>query len=358
MQDHSDDAVIEAPADLTADRLSATLRAGTVTGFRSERIGTGQVSDCYRVSVDYAPGASGPRTVILKVAAGDPTSRRTGIALGLYECEVRFYRELAPHLAAGPIPVCYHAAFDSATGAFDLLIGDAVASAPGDEIRGATIEQARLAVGELGRLHAIVLEHPGLTDADWLDRGSMLNQDLLAQLYTMFLDRYGEHLTAPQRSVCDAVVGSFDSYRSARTTFPIGLVHADYRLDNLLFGSPDAERPLTVVDWQGVMRGPVMSDLANFLGGAMSIEDRRAHYDELIDLYRTSVGPDSPYTDAQIRETIRYQSFTGVITAIAASMVVERTDRGDRLFMTTLHRHCAHVLDIGALELLAPAATA
>ncbi len=348
------DPVIATPADLTADWLTATLGAGAVTGFRHERIGTGQVSDCYRVSLDYAPGLSGPRSVVLKVASSDPTSRQTGAGLGLYESEVRFYREIVPHLSGGPLPACYHAAFDSATGTFDLLIGDAVASAPGDEIRGATLEQARLAVSELGRLHAIVREHPGLTGADWLQRGSMLNQELLAQLYGMFLDRYGEQVAAPQRSVCDALVGGFDSYRAMQHDLPGGLVHADYRLDNMLFGSPEAERPLTVVDWQGVMSGPVVSDLANFLGGALRIKDRRAHYDELVDLYHASSGPNSPLTLQQVRETVRCQSFMGVITAIAASVVVERTERGDALFMTTLDRHCAHVLDIGALELLPP----
>lgn len=42
----------------------------------------------------------------------------------------------------------------------------------------------------------------------------------------------------------------------------------------------------------------------------------------------------------------------GVMMSIAASVVMERTARGDELFATMLSRHCAHVLDTGALELL------
>jgi hypothetical protein len=42
--------------------------------------------------------------------------------------------------------------------------------------------------------------------------------------------------------------------------------------------------------------------------------------------------------------------------AIVSSMLVERTDRGDRLFMTMLERHCEHVLDTDALATLPAAA--
>lgn len=38
--------------------------------------------------------------------------------------------------------------------------------------------------------------------------------------------------------------------------------------------------------------------------------------------------------------------------AIVSSMLVERTERGDRMFMTLLQRHCKHVLDTDALTTL------
>ena len=38
--------------------------------------------------------------------------------------------------------------------------------------------------------------------------------------------------------------------------------------------------------------------------------------------------------------------------AIVSSMLVERTERGDRMFMTMLQRHCQHVLDTDALATL------
>lgn len=91
----------------------------------------------------------GAESVVLKVAATDPVSRQTGLALGLYEREVRFYGDVAPRLG-GPIAPCYHAAVDTSTGVFDLLLGDAGPAVVGDEIAGATIEQARLGSSSWG----------------------------------------------------------------------------------------------------------------------------------------------------------------------------------------------------------------
>ena len=87
--------VVERPTDLTVEWLTAALGV-PVSDFAFERIGTGQMSECYRVELTYADGDGGPNSVVLKVAATDPVSRQTGLALGLYEREVRFYTDIAP----------------------------------------------------------------------------------------------------------------------------------------------------------------------------------------------------------------------------------------------------------------------
>ena len=77
---------IERPDDLTADWLTAAIGAGTVERFSTARIGTGQMSECYRVAITYADGAGGPESVVLKVAATDPASRQTGQSLPNARC--------------------------------------------------------------------------------------------------------------------------------------------------------------------------------------------------------------------------------------------------------------------------------
>jgi hypothetical protein len=350
--------VIERPGDLTAAWLAAAIGAGPIAEFAVERIGTGQMSECYRVRLTYAePEARGPGSVVLKVAASDPVSRQTGSALGLYEREVRFYGDIAPRLG-GPIAPCYHAAVDTATGAFDLLIGDAGPALVGDEIAGATTEQARTGVVELGRLHGPLLGDATLAEAPWLNREAPLNQAMIASLFAGFVDRYGDQIAPEHRVVCERLVAAFDGYLAQESEQGRiqGLVHGDYRLDNMLFGTAGAARALTVVDWQTVSWGPALTDLSYFLGCALRTQDRRERYDELLGAYHEALGPRAPISLADVAEGVRRQSFFGVMMAIVSSMLVERTDRGDRMFMTMLQRNCDHVLDTDALATLPNAA--
>jgi hypothetical protein len=344
---------VERPEDLTADWLTAAIGAGTVERFGAERIGTGQMSECYRVALTYAGGATGPASVVLKVAASDPASRQTGLALGLYEREVRFYTDIAPRVG-GPVAPCYSAGFDPESGEFHLLLGDAAPAVVGDEIRGATVEQAMLAMAELGRLHAPLLGQSAMADVEWLNRESPMNQALIAQLYTGFIDRYGDQIEPAHREVCERLVGGFDAFlvQEAAADRIHGLVHGDYRLDNMLFGQQGADRPLTVVDWQTVTWGPATTDVAYFLGCALADDIRRDNYDALLGAYHDALGPEAALSRDDVREGVRRQGFFGVMMAIVSSMLVERTARGDEMFMTMLRRHSQHVIDTDALATL------
>src|SRR5271163_63054 len=355
MKPHTDH-VVERPGDLTADWLTAAVGAGNIADFSVERIGTGQMSECYRVGLTYADSGSGsgrPDSVVLKVAATDPMSRQTGGSLGLYEREVCFYRDIAPRLH-GPVAPCYHVAFDASAGIFDVLLGDANPAVVGDEIRGATIEQARLAVTELARLQGPLLGDTTLADTPWLTRETPVSQGLITALYAAFDNRYGDRIAPQHRMVCERLVGGFDAYlaEEAAEGRIQGLVHGDYRLDNMLFGADGADRPLTVVDWQTVTWGPAMTDLAYFVGCALPAAERRTHYDALLQAYHAALGPDAPISLDDVRDGVRRQSFFGVMMAIVSSMLVERTERGDAMFMTMLQRHCEHVLDVDALATL------
>ena len=86
------------------------------------------------------------------MASPDPTSRATGIALRNYEREVKFYNEVASSLDVR-LPHCYFADWNEAGGDIAIVLEDMSPSEQGDQIRGCGIEEARLAVSELSRLH-------------------------------------------------------------------------------------------------------------------------------------------------------------------------------------------------------------
>jgi hypothetical protein len=339
--------LVRRPEELSGAWLTAVLGA-PVRDFSLARIGTGQMSESYRVALDWD---GEPPSVVLKVAASDPTSRGTGVGLGIYEREIRFYQEVAPRLDGAALARCHAAVFDGGEGWFTLLLEDAGPAVQGDQIRGCTVDEARLAVAELARLHAPVLGDPELAVTPWLNQDSPLTQGLLAQLWPAFVERYGERVAPAHRAVCERFLESLDSWTAERGG-PLGLVHGDYRLDNLLFGVAGSPRPFCVVDWQTVGWGPALTDAAYMLGGGLAVADRRAHEDELLRTYFDGLGDQDALSWEQCREGYRRGCFAGVLMAVAASMLVERTERGDEMFMTLLARHCQQAIDLDALGLL------
>ena len=90
---------------------------------------------------------------------------------------------------------------------------------------------------------------------------------MITPLYAGFVDRYGEQIAPNHRLVCERLVARSTAMAGGGSgAESAGLVHGDYRLDNMLFGTAGADRALTVVDWQTVSWGPALTDLAYFLG--------------------------------------------------------------------------------------------
>ncbi len=348
--------VLRTVDELTAEWLASALGVRAVASFETEPVGTGQMSDSHRVRLTYASGEEpGPASVVLKTAASDPTSRGTGVSLGVYEREIRFYRELAPRIG-GPLAGCYVAAIDPADGWFTLLLEDVAPAVQGDQIEGCGVEQAMLAMDELARLHAPVFSDPELGATPWLNQESPLNQAVMEQLLPVFFERYGELVAPEHREVCERLVASLDSWVADRRA-PLGLVHGDYRLDNMLFGAGGSSRPLVVVDWQTVGWGPVMTDAAYFIGGALLLEDRRASEERLVRRYHDALQANGirGFSWEECWTGYRRGCFLGLLMVLAPAVIVQRTERGDRMFLAQLERFAQQVLDLGALdELPAP----
>jgi thiamine kinase-like enzyme len=133
---------------------------------------------------------------------------------------------------------------------------------------------------------------------------------------------------------------------------PRTATHGDFRLDNFLF-QPDHPEPV-VVDWQTAVWTGAAYDVAYFIGGCLTTDDRRDHQDDLLAHYHDTLCRLGvrDYSLDQLRADVRVESFAGILMAIVASMVVERTDRGDLMFLTSTMRHAQHAIDEDAPALL------
>jgi hypothetical protein len=330
--------------------------SGRVAEVSLSPIGTGQMCDSVRVTLRYDEVGAGPDTVIAKMPAADATSRATALSLRSYENEVRFYQQLAGDLPMRT-PEVYYADIDVETASFILLLEDLAPAEPGDQLRGCTVQQAQLAVDELVRLHAPRWGDDALAELEWLHRDKQQGQQFLLALLPMlwegFRDRYSAVLDPAVDEAGATLFAHLDTYLLADTR-PWTIVHGDYRLDNLLFDPTPGGSPIAVVDWQTVTDGPALSDVAYFVGAGLHAEVRRAVEDDLVRRYHAALvaaGVDG-YDWDRCWTDYRRGTWSGLVMAIAASMLVERTERGDEMFMTMASRHSRHALDLDAGDVI------
>jgi hypothetical protein len=344
-------------ADLTPPRLTGWLAAhtggATVTAVQAETVGTGQMALCLRLLLDYDRPGAGPASVVAKLPSLDPASRAAAAALRCYEIEVNFYRELRADLAVHT-PAVYHAEVDVADTDFLLLLEDVAPAHQGDQLTGCRPDEAAAAVEQLAGLHAPLWGDPRLERLEWLHRNTEERKGdipgLVCSLYPGFVERYAGRLDPEVRAVADRLIAGLPAYTAARPG-PWTVTHGDFRLDNLLFEQGGGG--VWVVDWQTAVLGAGVSDLSYFLGSALPVEQRREHEGDLVRLYHGRLAAAGVHLGwDELWSQYRRYSFGGLIMAIAASMLVQRTARGDDMFMTMADRHGRHALDLGAADLL------
>ncbi len=357
-------AIAETPDLLTPNWVTQALHAGghlddhrSVAALESTPVGTGQMCDSLRLAVTYDGPTDAPTSLVAKLPAADGTSRATALALRSYENEVRFYQQLAPALPMRT-PRVFHADIDVTTAAFTLLLEDLAPGRQGDQLAGCTAEVAEVAVQELVRLHAPRWGDPNLADLEWLHRDPATNQQfmlmLLPTLWEGFRDRYGAELGPEVHQAGAALFASLERFLLADTQ-PWTIIHGDYRLDNLLFDPTPGGTPVAVVDWQTCTHGPALNDVAYFIGAGLQPEERRATEEDLVRRYHAGLMANgvADYGWDRCWHDYRRGTWAGLIMAIAASMLVERTDRGDQMFLTMADRHSRHALDLDAPAVIA-----
>ncbi len=351
--------IAETPELLTAEWLSAALlssgaiEGGAVVSVESRPLGTGQMCDSLRVTPQYRGpvGERAPGSLVAKLPAADPTSRATAISLQNYVKEVRFYQELAGDLPVRT-PEVFYADIDDEGGCFVLLLEDMQPSEQGDQLAGCSPDAARGPLSELSRLHAPRWGDASLSTIDWLhgdpEAGRQFMLELLPTLWHGFSDRYADRLTDAIRTTGTQLFEHhLDAYLDPGDG-PMTITHGDFRLDNLLF-HPEADE-VAVVDWQTCSIGAAGNDVAYFLGAGLLVEDRRPHEEQLVRHYHaelTAAGIDFGWEECWT--AYRRGTFAGLIVAVAASMLVERTDRGDDMFMAMASRHAQHALDLDGI---------
>lgn len=300
-------------------------------------VGKGQVANCYRLTITHDAGRS---SVIAKVPSSDEVSRSTAALQHLYQREVSFYQHLAM-LITTRTPRCYYAERDESDN-FLLLLEDLSPSAVVDQFVGVSLGTARAGLAALAGLHGPTHARVEIHDATWLRGVSEelrpLYSAVLPVLFDQFLERYDAHIDDDLRAMVLALKGRLALFSEYATPFPC-VTHGDFRTDNLLIDACDGTVALAVVDWQTVGVGSPLLDVAYFLTTSLTPEDCAQYEFELLDYYLGKLndyGVDIPAEIAR-QEFSRY-TLQPIVMLVAASVIVEQTERGDEMFLSMIER--------------------
>jgi hypothetical protein len=325
----------------------------TLKDFSFQAVGSGQVGDSYRLSLDWNNN-EGPETIIAKCSAKDLTSRQTAKNMNLYEIEAYWYNQYGNKI---PIrcPEAYFVGLDKKDiGNFIMFMEDLSPARQISQMAGCNINDIRLALDEIVLLHKAHWDDNNLSKIKCLnygkDRKKFIKQFLI-EIYPDWCSRYKDRIDKSILEMGKSLIDRYDSYIEIKTE-PIVLSHGDFRLDNMLFY--DNNGRVAVLDWQTLSAGVPMADIAYCISTSFSdSNDRKIHEESLVSRYLKKLNLDDgvyPYELAW--RDYRRCSFIGFLMGVISSMLVERTERGDEMFAVMVERSGKQAIQLESLSLI------
>jgi aminoglycoside/choline kinase family phosphotransferase len=356
-------------ADADAAWLTAALRAdgalgpdAAVASVTTSQIGEGVgiMGELHRLRLSYTGDAAGaPASVILKLPSPFEANRAQGVALGMYEAEIRFYAEVAKDTRAR-LPHVIHSRIVPGTAEFCVLMEDLGHMHMADQAAGMSVDQARVALMALADIHASWWGKADDPEVAWIpsvlhERIQML-AGMWPDIWLGFNAKFGALMPEGTVAVGEAISRHYWTIIQRFAQAPWTLIHQDARVENMLFEDdltgPD---PVVVLDWQGLGRGPAAYDIAYLLGGSLRVEDRRAHEIELVRAYHDRLraggveyGFDDLWLDYRIGHLLGGPA-TACLTGATFDLANERgraliTSMGQRHFQACLDLDCASLI--------------
>lgn len=330
--------------------LRSVLNASGVRLAAIEPVGHGTSSEVARLVLAYDgdPGAL-PSSLIAKAPRRMPEGRPDAAILG-YAREVEAYRRFANPPCR--IPRCHFAARNE-DGGFLLLLEDLRTGwRAGDQIAGCGLPEAEAVVAELAALHATHWNSPETDALDWpRDRNAFAPS--AAKLYAdgaaLMRERYPDQLGTEDIALIEAVAPLIGPWNSRRPE-PRTIIHADPRVDNIIFEDrPDGVRAC-LIDLQSLAFWDPAFDLAYFLGGSLEPALRRSCERRLVAKHAAVMRAADPGYDTDLA-WLRYRqhAMAGLMSTVAAASVVGFSPHVDTLLVTLARRNCAAVRDLDGI---------
>ena len=117
------------------------LADADVAAVATEPVEGGVIARMVRARLTYAGPTKAPASVVVKFPSDDPGSRGLAVAMGMYELETLFYRDIAPLVPDLGVARCYSARLSENAETFNLVLEDL-----GTEMRAGNVLEAAVPV--------------------------------------------------------------------------------------------------------------------------------------------------------------------------------------------------------------------
>lgn len=350
--------IVTSPDAMTAEWFTSVLgEAGVLNGSRVESVelkpfGGGVMTSMVQAKLSYAGASEAPDSVLVKYPSDDEGNRGIAQLMGLYELEVRFYRDVAPRLPRLSLPRCYCAEIEEASGRFTLVLEDCSSNTkPGTMLSTLSFAECSAALGELANFQAPLWNSPTLSEIAWLSdpTRTLAIFDAIPAGLEPFLARFGDALDPDHVKMFESVLPLAGKWvRSWQA--PKVLQHGEFRSGNILLGATADAPAVTMIDFQTVRVGPPGVDPAYFMGGSMPAEDRRKMERDVIKDYHArllSAGVEGFNWDTCWR-SYREGAMYGVYLLVGMAGQVESSERNDRVILGLTQQLATMAMDLEA----------
>ena len=300
-----------------------------------------------------------PSTLVAKLHAPDEPLRAKTRPFTPDKCEILFYQQLASEMPLRT-PYCYYSAMNVTDGKYVRILEDLAPAKVGDQIRGSTTEETALALRAIAGFHAHWWNSEKIKGFDWLtsvttDPDSVsrwiLNQ--YREAFPIFVDKTGALLTGAVKTFGEQLPEKL-TRKSPFEKPPRTLVHGDFRLENVFFGASLGEPGFAVIDWQDILRGEGVSDVAWFIGGCLQVTSKRQVEErQLLKIYHETLEANGVrgYTFDACWKDYRLAILRYFVQAVlmVASLNPEN-DRENRLARVVSERFIAAITDLRLAE--------
>lgn len=268
----------------------------------------------------------------------------------MYLLEAEFYHYIGPTVQMR-LPDVQYCAVDEVRGQGIVVLADLKAAGYtfGNPLEAWPVDRIRAGVEQLATLHAKTWGAEP-RDFPWLNREFSI-RDIMRSLLTA--KSWGARFQGDARPPVpnqledrDRMAMAFETLWSNIDDRMNCIVHGDPHIGNT-FITPTGEPGF--LDWQCIHRGSAVHDVAYFIAGSLSIDDRRENDGQLFQHYLDTLhqkgGP--KYDKEELWDEYRKHTLHGFVWSLVPPEMQPR-ELGDAM----ARRYCAAIMDLKTLELL------